>query len=356
MFDLDSFVLGLRLRRWRIARIGKRVNQLFAANTVLNTATFAGIRKETLRVRRLWAALMQDLALRRLWFFYPNEAVSPADADFDVSRFALTYRRCRYCRPSFLFFYATRQKVSEGRINYQVRPCHRALCPFCFARRSQWQFYYIKKQLNKWLREGRTDIVLTYRSRKEFVPAKGFSPDSGCSLEDVLAMAKCLRAVIQQHRRAYKKLHRSSALRRKTIGALWRVVVTPAPNGWYVETRQVIAAHKRLKKVPLTELRARTIRTYKRLAVKRATTQPHKFNDQFFEFFSDFCRYPKELLTAHTELTAAVLWATHKLPMLAATGAFRGAALRSAACFRRLPENSFAVKNAARLTDNACPD
>lgn len=355
MFDLDSFVLGLRLRRWRVARVGKRASQLFAANTVLNTATFAGIRKETLRVRRLWAALMQDLALRRLWFFYPNEAVSPADADFDVSRFALTYRRCRYCRPSFLFFYPTRKKASEGRINYQIRPCHRSLCPFCFARRSQWQFRYVKQQLNKWLREGRTDIVLTYRSRKEFVPAKGFSPDSGCSLEDVLAMAKRLRAVIQQHRRAYKKLRCSKLLHRRTVGALWRVVVTPAPNGWYVETRQLVAAPNSLRQVPFAQLKFRTTGTYARLPVFRDAQQPRKFNDQFFEFFSEFCRYPKELLTCHTELTAAVLWATHKLPMLAATGAFRGAALRSAACFRRLSENSFAVKNAARTTDAAQP-
>lgn len=345
MFDLTDYVFTFQLPRWRIYRIGGRIRDLFATQVTLGVSTTAAVKKETLRVRRLWTARLKELAIRRLWFFYPGEPDSAESSAFDVNKFCLSYRRCVCCRPSFLFFKKSRRHAHR-KINYQIRPCHRPLCPFCFARRADWQFFYVKRRINRWLTAGVTGIALTYRTKREFVPAVGFSPETGCSRDSVIAMARRLRLVVLEHQKAYRKLTNTKQLQRKTMGSLWRVVVIPTDGGWIVESQQFIAAKRGLKKLPAPELPRRTKGVYQRLAVSRDAKNYHAFNDSFYLFFGKFCRYPKELLTTHIELTAAVFWATKGLRLMAATGAFRGACLKSGACFKRLSASSFAVKNA----------
>lgn len=347
MLDFDSCV-AMRLPKWRVSRVGKRVSQYFSAQFTLGVSTVNDIKKESFRFRRLWAACLRDLAAKRLWFFYPGETVDVASATFNMSRFELTYRRCMCCRPSFLFFYPSRRMAEAGKINYQIRPCNRPTCPFCFARRSQWQFLYVKRQLNKLLKTADTPISLVYRTRREFVAAPEFATELSCGREVVLKAAERLRAVVNRHRAAHSRLVRHKQLHRKTLGSLWRVVVIPAADGWFVETRQFLAVARGQKKLPLAVLAEKTTGVCNRLAFSRTAGDYHELNDRFYAFFGEFCRYPKELLTTYTELLACVLYATAGASLTEATGIFRGASMRGTACFNRLQQHNFAVKNARR--------
>jgi hypothetical protein len=347
VLDFDAHITTMRLPRWRVARIGKRSSQLFAAQATLGVTTFREIRKATFRMRRKWAAVLRDIAGRRLWYFYPNEPEAVDQSFFDVVRFGLTFRRALCCRPSFLFYYPAKRRRADKRINYQIRPCLRPMCPFCFARQSQWQFLYVKKKLNTWLAENVQPLSLVYRSRREFVPAAGFDPQAGCGLQDVLKLARQLRAVVQAHRTAYKKLERTRHLQLKTLGALWRVVVIPTENGWFVETRQFIVAPRSMKKLPFVELPKNCTGTYMRLTATRNPADYHELNDKFYTLFMEFCRYPQDFLTVSGELAAATLWAVDGLRRISAVGGLRGAVSRTAG-LKRLTQNCFAVKNAEK--------
>lgn len=338
----------MRLPKWRVSRVGKRVSQYFSAQFTFGVTNVSDIKTAAFRFRRLWTACLRDLAARRLWFFYPGETDNVDSATFNMSRFELTYRRCMCCRPSFLFFYPSRRMAEAGKINYQIRPCNRPVCPFCFARRSQWQFLYVKRKLNKLLKTSDTPLSLVHRTRREFVPAPELSTEICCSRETVIKTAKRLRAVVNRHRAAHSRLIRHKQLHRKTFGSLWRVVVIPAADGWFVETRQFLAVARGQKKPPFVTLPRNTTGTCSRMAFSRTAGDYHELNDRFYAFFGEFCRYPETLLTAYTELLACVLYATADLSLVEATGIFRGASMRGAACFNRLQQHNFAVKNARR--------
>lgn len=345
MFDFDRYLMEMKLPRWRIARIGCRSSQLFAAQFTLGARTRAEIKKQVFLVRRRWAGCLQNLALYRLWQFYPNEPTEITPWSFDLPRFGLTYRRCRCCRPSFLFFYPGRAAANGKKINHQIRPCRRSICPFCFARRSQRLFIYVKRIVNRWRKTPVVPVALTYRSRREFVPASEFSPVTGCDLKTVQRMARRLRKVVVRHCAAYQKLEPSKHLRRKTIGTLWRVVVIPTADGWFVETRQVIAAARnfRVDSSCLVQLSRDTTGTTQRLVIDRDTPK-YEMDDAFYQFFGEFCRYPETLLATYVELTATVLWATVGLRVISATGVFRSAISPDELCGTTSPAKDFAVK------------
>lgn len=352
MFDFDGYISEIRLPRWRIARVGCRSGQLFAAQFTLGVNTRAAIKKQALKFRRRWATCLQNLALHRLWAFYPNAPTDITIWSFNLPKFGLTYRRCICCRPSFLFFYLGRRSPEDKKINHQIRPCNRPVCPFCFARRAQWLFICVKRVLNQWRRERTNPVVLTYRTRCEFVPALSFSPTAGCDAEAVLKMSRDLRKVIKRHCAAYRQLERSKQLR-KTLGSLWRVVVIPAEAGWFVETRQVIALPRSVRATREYFVQLdNSVRSTTTGTIARLTVDPRQdrqvFSDAFYQFFGEFCRYPETLLSSHAELIAVVLWATANLRSISATGAFQKAVARNAAlAATRAVEKNFAVKKNA---------
>ncbi|NBO38259.1 hypothetical protein EBU99_06725 [bacterium] len=347
MFDLDRYLAEIKLPRWRVARVGCRTSQLFAAQFTLGVSTRAAILQRVHKFRRRWAFCLRSLACRRLWSFYPNEPEEVTPWSFDLPRFGLTYRRCFCCRPSFLFFYPGAGLSSGKKINHQIRPCRRPVCPFCFARRSQRLFIYVKRIVNRWRKMPVEPVALTYRVRREFVPALGFSPVAGCDRKEVQQMAQQLRKVVARHRAARRKIERSKNLQRKTLGTLWRVVVYPTPtaDGWCVETRELIAATRsfRVDSSCLVQLGKCTTGETKRWLV--GETPGHAGDDEFYQFFGAFCRYPETLLATYVELTAAVLWATAELCTISATGVFRSVLSRPAASTS--PAKNFAVKRSS---------
>jgi len=337
-----AYIASFRPPRWRIVRLGTRLRQLFSAQFTLGVTRVAAIKNETLRFRRLWVDLLRELASRRLWYFYHGE---PADANslaFDLPRFSLSFRRCACCRPSYLFFMRSFLRREE-KINYQVRPCTRALCPFCAARCTEWQYLFVKKKVNNWLHAGE-NLSLVYRARQEFVAAEDFSGVVGCDPEQVHVYASTLRKTIEEHIAAYRLLVARKEFQRRSVASLWRVVVWPVENGWTVESRQFMIVQRGVRRLPFVDLPKTTAGTTRRLAVERRGAY-QDFNDQFYMLFGEFCRYPRAILTGYVELTAAVLWATRDLRLLASTGAFRGALRRNA---KNMPIRTTKRKAAAK--------
>ena len=301
-------------------RIGSRLRHIFSAQFTLGVTRVRAIKSETLRFRRLWVDLLRELASRRLWQFYAGEPVATDTLSFNLNRFGLSFRRCACCRPGYLFFFRSRLRWADP-VYYQVRPCRRAFCPFCWARRIDRQYVRVKKKINQWRRDG-VPVVFVYRTRREFVPAVSFSGHAGCDIVAVRQYAHWLRAVIDKHVAAYRKLVRAKNFQRHSRAALWRIVVWPTADGWFVETRQFIVAPPTEKKLPFVVLSRKNTRgTIVRLSLDGSQAH-HDFNDQFYLLFGEFCRYPRAVLTEYVELTAAILWATRKIKMLSATGDF----------------------------------
>lgn len=325
MFDLDfaQFVYKFRLPKWAVAKVGRTKSQSFAIEFTLGLYRKAGRRpaRRTNTFRKLWAQRLKELLARQLWTLDAKGCQDPYHADFNLQKFGLSFRRAVCCRPAYLYYL----RKKDHSINHQIRPCCRAkICPFCFANTSMNQYRYVKGFINKRLKKhgNHTDLVAVCRVVRQFVPALGFDPHLGCDVEQVLALVPGLRAVIEQHRKAYTKLTRTRQVSRKTLGTLWRIVVLPRETGWDVETRQFLLCDRTAKKLPLVKIRgAKTVYNVS-LPVSRKGKRGEEFDDALYNLFGAFCQYPKTLLTANVELTATYLRAVHRVRLLTGTGVF----------------------------------
>jgi len=322
-FDFARFVNKFKLPTWAVAKVGRTKSQSFAIEFTLSLYRKSGRRavRRTNTFRKLWASRLKELLSRQLWTLDTKGCQDPYHADFDLKKFVLSYRRAICCRPAYLYY----MRKKECSINHQIRPCWRTkICPFCWANISMAQYRYVKGFINKKLKKHghHTDLVAVCRVVRQFVPAYGFDPRVGCDTEQIIRLSPILKKAVEQHRKAYAKLARSKQVSRKTTGTLWRIVVIPREMGWDVETRQFVLAERTIKRLPLVKIRgAKTVYNVS-LRLSRKGKPAEEFDDAFYQLLGEFCRYPKELLTADAELTATYLRVVHGLRLLTGTGVF----------------------------------
>lgn len=321
-FELSCLVNRMRLAPWVVMRVGTNRSYSFGIEFTLDLYRKDGRRavRRTTTFRRLWENRLKELLGRGLWRLDSAGHADPFHPEFNLKRFMTSYRRCLFCRPSYLYF---KRRNKTRKINYQVRPCWRNhLCPFCFARLSTAQYRYVKGKVNEVLRanDNDTDLTAYCRVARLFVPAVGFTPHMGCDADHIGHLSKPLRQAIDRQRAIYAKI--TKKLQRNTAGSLWRLVVVPTETGWFLEVRQFLLCRAKVTP-PLIKDRALTVTHFKKLRITRKDQPAHEFDDNFYRHFGEFCRYPKTLLTGPCELTAAYLRAVHAVRLLSGTGMLR---------------------------------
>jgi hypothetical protein len=289
------------------------MSHIFAQHFVLGvdgSKTHKVVVGRTNTVRKRWAQKLKDLAARNLW--YPSgRELNPYLADFNLKQFALSFQRCLFCRPTFLYFRWKKDKT--------FRPCNRSyFCPFCYARISTAQYRYVKAKLRRIGRkDNKTPLIVTCRVANRFVAAPDFNPAVGCGNETVTQYERFLWGELQRERTAYKKC--TKQLQRKTVGSMWRLGVVPQDNGWLIETRQVFL-HKPKTKLPFVRVRGSRVAYLTSIKVLECYNQ---HDTELFNILGQFNRYPQELLSGYDEIVAAYLRAIHDTRTLAGTGLFR---------------------------------
>lgn len=314
-FDFKEYVYSFRYRRWHIDRVGARASKVFALHFVFGLEKAKTVRRVTGQLnkfRRLWIARLRDLAARELWLPGKDCWQSPYSVLFNIKKFSSALRRCMFCRPCVVHF------CSKDGHTIKLRPCWRSrFCPFCWANLTVAQYVYVKQVVNRLVKT--QSVVCTVRVLREFVPAPDFGGIAGASREQLDAYAVQLRRTVLRHQLAYRQLADKKQLSRRTLGSLWRIVVVPVANGWFVETRQFFIRRPN-KPLPAVQIRRASVTCL--LSTKTTGTVSER-SLEFFAVFGEFCRYPRELLTGYTELVAVYLWATRGLRLMGGTGALR---------------------------------
>jgi hypothetical protein len=313
LFDFVAHVSRYALRPWKIARVGRRMSQTFAQQFVLNLdgkKTHGAVVGRTNTVRNHWARRLKELATRNLWFPH-SRALDPYAADFDLKNFALSFQRCLFCRPSYLYFHWKKEKV--------FRPCHRSyFCPFCFARISQAQYVSVRhkvRQIGK--HNAKTKLIVTCRVTSRVLLAPGFDAVFGCSHEQVGQYERLLWGELRRERSLYQRC--TKALNRKTLGSMWRIAVVPTDTGWIIETRQFLLHYPKTK-LPLVRPHGGRVTYLRSIKIADCYDSP---DTDFYFMLGQFNRYPIELLTGYAELTAAYLRAVDGMHTVSGTGVFR---------------------------------
>lgn len=315
VFDFVAHVRRYKLRPWRVARVGRRMSQTFAQQFGLHLDSIKSYKVVVARtnaVRNKWAMRLKELAARNLWFPH-SKNLNPYSADFDLKKFTLTFQRCLFCRPSYLYFFWKRTKV--------FRPCNRAyFCPFCFARVSQAQYVHVRKKIRAiGNQNSSTPLIATCRVTSRFLPAPDFDLISGCDNDKVAEYSRLLWGELRRERAAYQKLVKQ--LNRKTRGSMWRLVVIPQDTGWIIETRQFLLHQPKIK---MPFVRPKNGKVVYLKSIKAAVCY-NQSDTEFYFMLGQFNRYPVELLTGYAELTAAYLRAVDGMHTISGTGIFRRA-------------------------------
>jgi len=339
LFDyFVSIVRRYRLHRWRVARVGRRMSHTFAQHFVLGLdgpKTNAAVISRTKTMRKRWSVKLKELATRALWF--PNgRELNPHSEDFDIKRFRLSFQRCLFCRPSFLYFKWKKEPV--------FRPCNRAhFCPFCFARVSSAQYRYVKNKIRKIGRQASdTKLIVTCRIAARFVPAPGWDPNVGCDNATVAQYERLLWGELQREKQAYAKCRRE--LCRKTEASMWRLCIVPQDNGWMIEARQLLV-HAPKTKLPVVRVRGSRVTYMKSIKVVDCFDQAQT---DFFYVLGEFNRYPQEWLSGYDELVAAYLRAVYDIRLVASTGIFKRAGRSLVRHFKQKDAHAKAQKVAAK--------
>jgi hypothetical protein len=336
--DFAAMIRRYKLHRWRVARVGMRMSHIFAQHFVLDITgakTKDAVIGRTNTVRKKWAVKLKDLAARALWFPLGRE-LDPYSADFDIKRFRLSFQRCLFCRPSFLYFKWKREAV--------FRPCNRAhFCPFCFARVSSAQYRYVKNRIRKIGRQAPdTKLIVTSRVASRFVAAPNWDPNVGCDNATVAQYERLLWGEMQRERQAYSKCQR--ALHRKTIGSMWRLCIVPQDTGWIIEARQLFV-HEPKTKLPFVRVRGSRVTYLKSVKVVDCFD---KAETDFFYALGEFNRYPQEWISGYDELVAAYLRAVYDVRLVAGTGLLKRAGRTLVQHHKRKDANAKAQKSAAQ--------
>lgn len=318
LIDFAAFVRRYRLKTWRVNRVSVRMAHIFAQHFVLGLTgakTHDAVLSRTNTIRQRWAIKLKELAIRALWL--PTRKLAHHDdPDFDFKKFRLSFQRCLFCRPTYMFFRWKKDAV--------FRPCNWShICPFCYARITTAQYRDVKNKLRAIGRHNKdTKLVVTCRVAARFVLAPDWDPQVGCGLDVVKQYDRLLWRELQREREAYRK--QLKQLGRKTMGSLWRLVVVPQDNGWLIEARQFFL-HAPKTKLPCVRVRGSRVTYIKSIKVSACYEQP---DTEFFYLFGEFNRYPLQLLEGYDEFVAAYLRAVHGMRLIAGTGILRKAGRR----------------------------
>lgn len=313
LIDFATFIRRYRLTAWRVHRVSVRMAHIFAQHFVLDLTgakTHDTVISRTNTVRNRWALKLKELAIRALWFPV-GRGTNPDASDFDFKKFQLSFQRCLFCRPTYMYFRWRKEPV--------FRPCNRShVCPFCYARISSAQYRSVKNKLRAIGRHNKdTKLIVTCRIASRFIAAPDWNERVGCGLDKVREYERLLWGEVQRERTAYSKSVKQ--LNRKTIGSLWRLCVIPQDNGWLIEARQFFL-HAPKTKLPCVRVRQSRVTYLKSIKVSACYAQPET---EFFYILGEFNRYPMTLLTGYDELVAACLRAVHGMRLLGGTGIFR---------------------------------
>lgn len=323
-FDFAKYVNRYKLSRWKIAKIGRRMNQTFAQHFVLKAMTkdFTTVARRARKLRELWGLRVKELATKHLWF--PNtRLLDPHHPDFNLKKFELTFRRLLFCRPTLFYYVWKNDRV--------YRPCNRVhFCPFCAARVAAAQYRYVKKRVRRFgVCNPETKLVVTVRVIQQFVPAANFDPIHGCDPDCIPGYLRKLRAAIENHRKAYKAC--AKRLQRNTMGSMWKLVVIPQDTGWLVESRQCMIRYPH-KRLPGVQLRDAKVTYLESINISECYNQAES---KFFDILGAFSSYPEELLTGYAELVAVYLRVIHKVKLTAGTGLLRKSGRSLIAFFKK---------------------
>jgi hypothetical protein len=307
-----------RMQAWRIKRVFGRTSQRFALRHVLYPASAVKRRAEEMqhhyvvqmvhRLHRIWFMRVKDLLTRRLW--------KPGDVDATAQTDLWTFRRVMHCRPSCVCF--------KGGNRGRIRPCAQyKLCPFCWGRVAAFLYRRFKGRILR-TKKQHTGAILYCRVSAQFVPVDGFAQATGLSADSILANARKLKDIFDQHRAAYQK--HTKKLQRNTLGSAWRVVVNPQDSGWSVEVRQ-IALMRRPRRVPPF---------VKPPGAARVFDMSVRIDDdeKVYDLLGRFLQYPAGLLMSYAELTAVYLQAGYRVRLTSGTGLFRTCGSGLARAFR----------------------
>jgi hypothetical protein len=313
LINFVDFVRRYRLNPWRVNRVSVRMAHVFAQQFVLGlngAKTHDAVVGRTNTIRQRWAVKLKELAIRALWL-PAGKLTHPDDPNFNFKKFQLSFQRCLFCRPTYMFFRWKKDPV--------FRPCNWShICPFCYARITTAQYRDVKNKLRAIGRHNKdTKLVVTCRVAARFVPAPDWDPRIGCDLDVVKQYDRLVWGELQRERSAYQK--QIKQLGRKTMGSLWRLVVVPQENGWLIEARQFFL-HAPKTKLPCVRVHGSRVTYIKSLKVSACYEQP---DTEFFYLFGEFNRYPLQLLEGYDEFVAAYLRAVHGMRLLAGTGIFR---------------------------------
>lgn len=338
LIDFAEFLRRYSLKPWRVHRVSFRMAHIFSQHFVLGLTgakTHDTVVARTNTIRRQWALKLKELAIRALWF-PAGRGTNPDAADFDFKKFRLSFQRCLFCRPTYMFFRWKKEAV--------FRPCNRShICPFCYARISSAQYREVKHKLRAIGRHNSdTKLIATCRVASRFVPALGWDPQVGCGLDEVKQHERLVWGELQRERDAYSKCVKQ--LNRNTLGSLWRLCVVPQDNGWLIETRQFFL-HAPKTKLPCVRVRNSRVTYMKSIKVAECYAQPEL---DFFYMFGEFSRYPQQLLSGYDELVAAYLRAVHGMRLLAGTGILRKTGRRLVTQHKRKDGHAKAQKGAAQ--------
>ena len=318
LIDFAESIRRYRLKAWRVNRVSVRMAHVFAQHFVLGLTgakTHAAVVGRTNTIRQRWAIKLKELAIRALWLPVARLA-HPDDPDFDFKKFRLSFQRCLFCRPTYMFF--------RWKKDVCIRPCNWShICPFCYARITTAQYRDVKNKLRAIGRHNKdTKLVVTCRVAARFVPAPDWDPRVGCGLDVVKQYERLVWRELQRERAAYQK--QIKQLGRKTMGSLWRLTVVPQDTGWLIEARQFFL-HAPKTKLPCVRVRGSRVTYIKSLKVSACYEQPET---DFFYLFGEFNRYPLQLLEGYDEFVAAYLRAVHGMRLMAGTGILRKAGRR----------------------------
>jgi hypothetical protein len=340
LIDFAEFVRRYQIKKWRVHRVSVRMAHVFTQQFVLGLTgakTHDAVVGRTNTVRQRWALKLKELAIRALWFPV-GRSTDPYAPDFDFKNFRLSFQRCLFCRPTYMFFRWKNAAV--------FRPCNRShVCPFCYARITTAQYRSVKNKLRAIGRHNKdTKLIVTCRIASRFVAAPDWDPRIGCGLDVVRTYERLLWGEVQKERDAYSKL--TKQLNRNTLGSLWRLAVVPHDNGWFIEARQFFL-HAPKTKLPAVRVRGSRVTYLQSVKVSECHEQP---DTEFFYLFGEFNRYPMQLLDGYDELVAAVLRAVHGMRLLAGTGILRKAGRRLVTQQKRKAENAKKKKQSPQRT------
>jgi len=338
LIEFAEFIRRYRIPTWRVRRISVRTAHIFVQQFVLGLTgakTHNTVTGRTNTIRQQWVSKLKELAIRALWFPTGTNADSNAP-DFDFDKFRLSFQRCMFCRPTYMYFRWRRKAV--------YRPCNRAhICPFCYARISAAQYRDVKHKLRAVGRHNKdTKLVATCRVAARFVAAPDWDPRVGCGPEKVRVYARLLWGELQRERDAYSKCVKT--LNRHVLGSMWRLAVVPQDGGWLIEARQFFL-HAAKTKLPAVRVRGSRVTYIKSIKVSDCYNEPAS---DFFHIFGEFTRYPQQLLVGYDELVAAYLRAVHRMRLLAGTGILRSAGRSLVTQQKRKVDHAETQKRAAQ--------